>query len=814
MNLCKSIVQDDIEQVELILQQDPWSHHTLVPWMTPQNRPFQALPLNIAVLRQNKPIVSMLLEYGANPVSRDSLGRNAMQCALSIQNIDLSIIKLLLDNIRPLEFDEAVNLPQPGPWGQGVTLLGMAASKGPLEHVKLLLEAGADPEVKDHVGLDAIVLGARSGRQDVIDLLHKSDKLVHIFACIKRGNVERLKETLGLLKPHILNQPDKLTGVTPLLYCVRHRPFDSQIVNIFQALLDAGSDPCFANVNNGKTLLHYICKEPAEHAHDLVHLMPLLELAIKTKVNVNAQDSSGNTALHYCCRWGQHAMVEKLIESGCNISIKNNKQKTAIEECTNFITRKLLLEKMNGEQRTPTLPRLSIPSPDAKSPVSPLYSPQFPIYTPLSASDDGQRELLERIKQLEYELEQSKPKIDPNLKHHLLRLFLSQTIEKLDLLIESKSKSIRHNSLRKEKHISAVSSKDQLLEKDEDLMSHLDQKENKLEQESDELLQMRDKCQERLKQYPHVVHPGLGESMDVDRLLGLCEFEQHTILNLDQKYVLDPETVTAMMYYSHCKSLTDSLQIRRLSKQRQSLERLKPQEIIDPNHPLAKQKYEEIERLRQCVDMLVRTEFGESDLLSGLERLIQSLDPIRLENIVFDDEQEIPQYEESENVMENLGHYHKEAISVLEMGLNRAHTYVKILEQCIFQHHDPFVPSIQVDEVNLDRTDSHISSKVQSMISTANTASLPRIPETDPERLDASLERRLVEIEQIRKDLDHSETSGEETEALRLLYASRIQEWMDLMKDCNTFKDRKEKRRGVVLEKLQNIIDQQHYSPL
>jgi ankyrin repeat protein len=53
----------------------------------------------------------------------------------------------------------------------GTSLLGLAASKGRLEVSRILLEAGANPAVRDHKGRDPLELARTNGFSEIVELL-------------------------------------------------------------------------------------------------------------------------------------------------------------------------------------------------------------------------------------------------------------------------------------------------------------------------------------------------------------------------------------------------------------------------------------------------------------------------------------------------------------------------------------------------------------------------------------------------------------------------------------------------------------------
>ncbi len=76
----------------------------------------------------------------------------------------LAIMELLLDH------DAYIDAESPN----GTTPLMMAAHYGSLAAVKLLLEAGADPSLKNQLGLSAIDFANRAGREDAAELIAAS----------------------------------------------------------------------------------------------------------------------------------------------------------------------------------------------------------------------------------------------------------------------------------------------------------------------------------------------------------------------------------------------------------------------------------------------------------------------------------------------------------------------------------------------------------------------------------------------------------------------------------------------------------------
>jgi len=79
-------------------------------------------------------------------------------------NGHLAIMELLLENHAFIDAESP----------NGTTPLMMAAHYGSIEAVKLLLEAGADPSMKNQLGLTAVDFARRADRQDVAELIAAS----------------------------------------------------------------------------------------------------------------------------------------------------------------------------------------------------------------------------------------------------------------------------------------------------------------------------------------------------------------------------------------------------------------------------------------------------------------------------------------------------------------------------------------------------------------------------------------------------------------------------------------------------------------
>ena len=114
--------------------------------------PADETPLMMASLRGQTQVARKLIARGAHV---NKTGWTPLHYAATSGHVD--IIKLLLDESAYIDAESP----------NGTTPLMMAAHYGTREAVKLLLDAGADPAVKNQLGLGAADFAKGAGREDL-----------------------------------------------------------------------------------------------------------------------------------------------------------------------------------------------------------------------------------------------------------------------------------------------------------------------------------------------------------------------------------------------------------------------------------------------------------------------------------------------------------------------------------------------------------------------------------------------------------------------------------------------------------------------
>jgi len=190
------------------------------------------------------------------------------------------------------------------------TPLHYACAEGYDEIVRVLVEHGADPLVRDENGLTPLHWAARKGREEVCEFL------------LSLKNDQQ--------KPRVdVNIQDEY-GVTALSFaCIKGH---SKVADI---LLKRGADVNLCN-RNGSSPLHFAANEG--HTDLVRHL-------IEHKAKINADNKDQQTPLHYACTQGHLDVAALLLQKGAALRAQDKNGNVPLDKAPeNFI--KKLKDKM------------------------------------------------------------------------------------------------------------------------------------------------------------------------------------------------------------------------------------------------------------------------------------------------------------------------------------------------------------------------------------------------------------------------------------------------------------------------------------
>ena len=125
-------------------------------------------PLMQAASSDNYSIIQILLNGGADITKTDVNGNTALIIAVNLSHIEA--IECLLNNPHII-----INQQN----NSGYTALLIALFRGRKSIIKLLLDAGADPELANYEGLTPLQAAQQTGNQEVIDLIQDAIRNKH-----------------------------------------------------------------------------------------------------------------------------------------------------------------------------------------------------------------------------------------------------------------------------------------------------------------------------------------------------------------------------------------------------------------------------------------------------------------------------------------------------------------------------------------------------------------------------------------------------------------------------------------------------------
>jgi|GEM_PF-3863617 len=244
--------------------------------------------LTTAVMARHLPMVQLLLDHGADVNASPFYGPKSAHTDLE----------------RPLHWAVAV---------------------APLEIIHLLLDRGADVE-GCVTWYTPLLLAARAGRPDVVQLLRARGAREHFLVQVALGQLKPVKKAL-VDNPALANQQDEY-GTPPL-----HIAAELQITPMVKLLLSHHADIALSDKHKetvlhklairlfDETLDHWGPRPPDElHKFSESSQLTVAKLLLQAGADVNARNWRGLTPLHRAVRANRIGYVRFLIEHGADIN--------------------------------------------------------------------------------------------------------------------------------------------------------------------------------------------------------------------------------------------------------------------------------------------------------------------------------------------------------------------------------------------------------------------------------------------------------------------------------------------------------------
>ena len=196
--------------------------------------------------------------------------------------------------------------------------------------VKLLVENGADVNLKMKDNETALITAAEGGQLEAVEYLIEQGadvnatldsgaNALHLIAEKIEGRPMNYTVTVTVDgKPKTLTDPDEIRKATGSHPDDEHR----DLLKIVKLLLKAGIDTEAKNLN-GQTPIY---TATAVEDDDLI------DMIIKAGADLNTHDKWGITVLSYVCRQGNLALVKKFVQAGADVNAADDIGFTPLHE--------------------------------------------------------------------------------------------------------------------------------------------------------------------------------------------------------------------------------------------------------------------------------------------------------------------------------------------------------------------------------------------------------------------------------------------------------------------------------------------------
>ena len=280
-------------------------------------------PLNSAAWSGYCEVVVLLLNANANPTIADSAGQNPLNSAASRGHEE--VVKLLLGEPRTLDVIDHKDEDDESP-------LFSAANNGHTEIVKLLVKHRANVNIFNKNNDSALRVAARDGKEEMVQLLLKEraeplvqttdDGYTPLHSAARYGHETVLNILLQESKENI--EANDNYGNTALLLAADNGEEES-----VELLLKNGAKAGSQN-NRKMTALILAARYGYENIVRMLLNPETTEYKGLSKLEIDKQDEDGLAALQWAVYKGHEEIVQMLLSSNADVSLKDTEEDTAL----------------------------------------------------------------------------------------------------------------------------------------------------------------------------------------------------------------------------------------------------------------------------------------------------------------------------------------------------------------------------------------------------------------------------------------------------------------------------------------------------
>lgn len=290
-----------------------------------------ATALFYAVAAKNQEMAAWLLEQGASADMQNAAGRSPV--AQAAQLGDIEMLKLLAAHGGDLQKRYWLGR------GEAAACLHIAVRNNDMKLAQYLLSEKVSTETRNSEAQSPLMLAAAMDNPAMVRLLIENG--AYLYADRSFGG-SLLDSEMFAPPPRIKSylqqvEQQRTANITEPAWtrCLKQEN-DETVIDLtkIESYLQSGGDPTGAD-KIGRTLLHYVAESYLGNVYQSkIHLLE--ELAADPRLDINAQDIHGQTALHLTCRHDQVPNAKILLDHGAAVDIQNYDDSTPLVTLARF----------------------------------------------------------------------------------------------------------------------------------------------------------------------------------------------------------------------------------------------------------------------------------------------------------------------------------------------------------------------------------------------------------------------------------------------------------------------------------------------